>query len=264
MNHFNIEYISTMKNKKRKKILVWLVIILGILVSAFILVDDVVMPRYVQLGKTLKVPNVVGLPIADAMKVLKDAGLQPKEAEHKQDRHYPVGTVIGQNPPANAEVKSERGVYLTISGGEKMVVVPNIQAKSIREATFTLERYGLILGNIQYEPSDNFFENTIMSQEPTAGTKVSLHSMVHVIVSQGRAGEKEVVPNVVGKTLSEAEKFLTQSGFTLGKVTEQVSLNLLPHTVLEQYPHAGELAPKGQPIDLIIAQKAEPKPDVEF
>lgn len=250
---------------KERKRLLWkiLFISVGIFVLFFV-VDDVVMPRYVQHGKTIRVPDVVGLRVEEAMKVLREAGVQPKEAERKQDRTHPIGTVIYQNPPANAEVKQGRGVYLTVSGGEQMVEVPNIRAKSIREATFTLERYGLRMGTIHYEPSEEFFENTIIQQEPAAGRRVSLNTSINVIVSQGRPGEKELVPNVVGKTLSEAEKILTLSSFTVGKVTEQISLNLLPNTVMEQYPHAGELARKGQPIDLIIAQKAETKPNEEF
>lgn len=250
--------------RKTSKTLIRIAIILFILIIVFLIVDDVVMPSYVQHGKTTKIPNVIGMPLEDAQRVLQEAGVNPKESERKPDRHYPIGTVISQNPPPNSEVKYGRGVYLVVSGGEQMITVPDLKAKSIREASFTLERYGLKIGSIQYEASEEFFENTIIRQEPSAGARVSQSSSVNVVVSQGRPGEKELVPNVVGKTLSEAERILLQSGFVLGRITEQLSINLLPNTVVEQYPRAGELAKKGQPIDLIIAQVGETKPSTEF
>ncbi|MCX7983301.1 MAG: PASTA domain-containing protein [Bacteroidetes bacterium] len=252
-----------MKSKISKSF-VWFSGLFLFTLVVFLLIDNIIMPTYVQHGKTTKVPNVIGKPIEEAQRILQQVGLNPKEQERKPDRHYPIGTVLAQTPIPNSEVKYGRGVYLIVSGGEQLITIPDLKAKSIREATFTLERYGLKLGTIQYEPSEEFFENTIIRQDPQAGARVSQNVVVHIVVSQGRPGEKEIVPNVVGKTLSEAERIILQSGFSMGRVTEQVSISLLPHTIIEQYPRAGELAKKGQPIDLIVAQKSETKPTSEF
>jgi eukaryotic-like serine/threonine-protein kinase len=225
-----------------------------------LLLDNVIMPHYVQQGKTTKVPDVVGKTIEEARTDMKAAGLEPKETERKQDRHYPEGTVILQNPAEGAEVKFGRGIYLTVSGGEQMLSVPNLRGKSVRDATFDLERYNLKLGTVQYETSEEFFENTIIRQEPAAASKVSSSTSVNIVVSQGRSADKSAVPGVTLKTYTEAEKILTQAGFKVGVVTYQISLDLLPNTIIEQYPHTGELAVKGQTIDLIVAQKSEKLP----
>jgi beta-lactam-binding protein with PASTA domain len=52
---------------------------------------------------------------------------------------------------------------------------------------------------------------------------------------------------------------LTDTGFRTGKITYQINLDLLPNTILDQYPHAGELMQMGAAIDLIVAQKTEMK-----
>ena len=232
-------------------------------VVVFILVDDVIMPAYVQQGKTTRVPNVVGMTLDEARKAVLQAGLVPRQAEYKQDKQYPEGTVALQNPPGGAEVKFDRGIYLTISGGESLVEVPNVRGRSVRDASFFLERFGLKLGAVEYQPSDSLFENTVLGQEVQPGAHVRSGTAIGVVVSQGKTADKLPVPAVTLKSLSEAEKLLKDAGFNVGKVTFQVSLDLLPNTVIEQYPHAKELANRSKPIDLIVAQKSDKKTTLE-
>jgi eukaryotic-like serine/threonine-protein kinase len=244
---------------KLKKILkpFGIVILIGLIF--FFLFDNIVMPLYVQKGKTTKVPDVIGLPLEEAKQKMREAGLDPKESEYKNDKRYKIGTVTLQNPIAESEVKLDRGVYLTISGGEELVDVPNLKGKSIREAAFNLERNNLKLGTISYEPSDEIFANTIIRQEILPATKIKGGNLINVTVSQGRLTDKHPVPDVSLKTINEAEKILTDSGFRIGKTTYQTNTDVLPNTILEQNPRAGELLPLGQTIDLIVAQKADTK-----
>lgn len=250
------------KQSLRKALRISFIVFLSAVVL-FVLVDDVVMPAYVQQGKTTLVPNVVGQKAAIAREGIQKSGLVPIESEYKQDKQYPEGTIIQQNPLGGSEVKFGRGVYLTISGGEALIVVPNLRGRSMRDASFTLERYGLKVGNMEYQPSDTLFENTVIGQSIQPGASARSGSAIDLIVSQGKNADRLPVPALLMKTFSEAEKLLAASGLTLGKVTYQVSLDLLPNTVIEQYPRAGELAAKDRPVDLIVAQKAEQKPKLE-
>jgi beta-lactam-binding protein with PASTA domain len=113
------------------------------------------------------------------------------------------------------------------------------------------------LGEISYEPSEEIFANTIIRQEIASNRKIKSGNRINVTVSQGRITDKHVVPDVSLKTLSEAEKVLLDSGFPLGKITYQVNVDVLPNTVLEQIPRAGEHMQIGQTIDLVLAQKSE-------
>jgi eukaryotic-like serine/threonine-protein kinase len=248
-----------MKTVKLKKIIRPLAVILVIGFILVILIDNFIMPSYVQKGKTTTVPNVIGLSLGDAKKNLLTRGLEPKEAEYKTDKRYKIGTVILQNPAAESKVKYGRGVYLTISGGEEHVEVPNLRGKSIREAAFNLERCGLKLGSISYEPSDDIFPNTIIRQGIPPNRNVTSGSSIDIIVSQGRSTDMRAVPDVASKTLSEAEKLLTDIGFQVGKITYKINIDLLPNTILEQSPRAGELMQLGTMIDLVVAQKTEIK-----
>jgi serine/threonine-protein kinase len=247
--------------KEQKKRLRRTIKLSGILLIAgiflFFLIDNIIIPLYVQKGKTTKVPDIIGLPVEQAKLKIRSAGLGPKEAEYKTDKRYEIGTVTLQNPPADAEVKYGRGVYMTISGGEELVEVPNLKGKSVREAAFNLERCGLKLGAITYEPSDDIFANTIVRQEISPNKKIRSGDRIDVVISQGRSTDTHSIPDVSLKTLSEAEKILMDNGFRVGKVSYQVNLDLLPNTVLEQMPRAGELMKLGESIDLTITQKTE-------
>ncbi len=245
------------KNKRLRKSIKPLGIIIFLGIVLVLLLDTVVIPMYVQKGKTTRVPEVIGLPVEQAKVKIKSAGLEPKEAEYKTDKRYEVGTVTLQNPPADSEVKYGRGVYLTVSGGEELVEVPNLRGKSVREAAFNLERSGLRLGAIVYEPSEEIFANTIIRQEIAPNRKVRSGNRIDLVVSQGRSTDTHSVPDVTLKTLSEAEKILMDNGFRVGKICYQVNLDLIPNTVLEQVPQAGDFMKLGQSIDITIAQKTE-------
>ncbi len=253
-------FIKTDKLKKLAKPF-GIVILIGLIL--FFLFDNILMPLYVQKGKTTKVPDVIGLALEDAKQKIIEAGLDPKEAEYKSDKRYKIGTVTLQNPIAESEVKRGRGIYLTISGGEELVDVPNLRGKSVREAIFNLEKYNLKLGSISFEPSEEIFANTIIRQDVTPNTKIKSGNLINVTVSQGHSTDNHPVPDVSLKTLNEAEKIFTDSGFRIGKIDYQTNIDILPNTILEQSPRAGELLQLGQPIDLIIAQKTDIKNNVE-
>jgi serine/threonine-protein kinase len=170
------------------------------------------------------------------------------------DVHLPEGTVLAQNPPAGSKVRERRRIYLTVSVGEFPIEVPNVRGTSYRAAKMLLEKRGLKLANVRYEPSNDFPEETVIEQDVPAGTKIKRGSSISIVLSQGRGSGRVLVPNIVGKSLSDAEKILTQNHLSVGKITYQVSSDLLPNTVVEQYPPGGDLVNEGQAIDLFVVK----------
>jgi serine/threonine-protein kinase len=241
---------------KMTKIVLWcagglLFIILGL--------DDVILPWYVNHGGTLVVPDVVGMPEADAFRVLDSLNLEPRKGEVHPDKDYPEGYVVAQNPIPRQIVKPRRRIYLTISGGEQLAVVPELKGRSLRDTKFALDRSGLKLGTVLRQISKEFPEGTIMSQDVVSGAKVKHGSYIGVTESAGQSMDSLVVPNVIGKTLVDAQKILVQKGFKTGNTTYQPNADLLPNTVIGQLPRAGDIASFGKPIDLFIAQTPDKK-----
>jgi serine/threonine-protein kinase len=234
------------------------------IVGLFILMNYLIMPWYVNHGETLHVPAVVGMELTQAKAMLEDRGLIPIEAERRPDPKTPAGAIVSQNPEADAVVKNGRHVYLTISGGEVQVVVPSLRGRSEREAKFTLERAGLKLGNIDYATSDAYPENTIIEQSIQPGLKVAKTTPVRIVVSRGKELQAVNVPDFTGKTLSEVERLVAQQGLKVGNITYQASFDLVPNTVVDQFPRGGESVPGGQAIDLFVVKAGKPKEEIQI
>ena len=233
------------------------------LIVTFILLNSFILPWYVNHGETLHVPAVVGLPLESAKQTLADHGLLPIESETRPDPTAPAGTVVGQNPEADAVVKDGRHVYLTVSGGEIQVLVPALRGRSVREAKFTLERSGLRLGDVEYSTSDAYPSGTIVDQSVQPGMKVSKGATVRIVVSQGRALQQLTVPDFTGKTLKEVERIIAQQGLKLGNITYQASFDLIPNTVVDQFPRAGESVSQGQAVDLFVVKAGKPQEEIQ-
>ena len=227
----------------------------------FVVCNDLVIPWYVNQGGVVKVPSVTGKPFEEAERILDSVGLQARKGDVRTDRTHKAGIVIIQNPVPDHEVKRGRRVYLTVSEGEQQAIVPNIKGRTLRDARFALEREGIKLGAVEYETSDQFPANTIIEQKTPAGTKVKRDAYVSIVVSQGASSQAITVPDLAGKTLTDAEAILTASGLRRGNITYSVSADLLPNTVLEQFPRKGEIVAKDQPIDLVVVQGGEKKKD---
>jgi beta-lactam-binding protein with PASTA domain len=219
-----------------------------------ILMNYVILPYYVKHGKTLSVPTVVGIPLDSAKEALTAQGLVPVEAETRPDPAYAAGMVTNQNPASGAIVKQGRHIYLTISGGEIQVFVPTLRGRTLRDARFALERYGLKLGLVSYATSTTFPDNTIIDQTVIANSRVVRGTQVGVVVSTGSDSLQIVVPMITGKSTTEAERILMAAGLRVGNITLQPSFDLLPNSVVDQYPRAGEKVARGHAIDLFVVQ----------
>jgi beta-lactam-binding protein with PASTA domain len=234
-------------------------LVVAILIALFLVCNNVLIPLYVNQGGIITVPSVVGMKFESAQHLLDSLGFETRKGDVRMDREHPAGVVIIQNPQEGNKVKKGRRVYLTVSGGELLVAVPNIKGRTLRDARFALEKEGLKLGGVEYQASEEFPANTIIQQGLAPGAKVKRDVYVSVVASQGSASQKVAIPDITGKTLTEATTLLVQAGLKVGNVTYVPSLELLPNTVVDQYPRVGEMVPLGQAVDLFVVQGGEKK-----
>jgi serine/threonine-protein kinase len=250
------DFLKTLSSKRAKKVYLFF----AALIALILLCDNVVLPWFVTRGGIVDVPNVVGLRFERAQSILDSLDLQARQSDVRPDLKYPLGTVMGQVPTAGSKVRPGRRIYLLVSGGEPVVEVPTLRGRSLRDAKFALERTGLGLGFTAYAPSEDFPPNTVIDQGFEPGVKIRKGSIVSVVLSQGKETDRITVPELLGKILPEAEKILTQRGLKVGNISYQENLELLPNTVLAQYPRGGELVGLGQPVDLFVVQVGTKKP----
>ncbi len=245
-----------MKNILQKPLVRKILLYLFAFIVIVLVMDHVVFPWYVS-SPEVSVPNVKGLFEEEAISKLDELNLQPIIGDTTYDEKYKKGTIVFQKPIAGETVKEGRRIYLFISGGEPVVTVPNLKGKSIRDAKLTLERIGLKLGTIDEVPSNNP-KDMIFDQEFAEGTRVQKGSSVGIYISIGEGEGSIEIPDLVGKSLSEAERILIDNSLIVGKINYQRSFSLLPNTVLDQYPSKGNKVNPGDAVDLFITKAAEP------
>ena len=244
-----------MKNILRKPFVRKSLIAFAAFVVFIAVMNYIVMPWYVS-EPELKVPKVLGMKEADALNILKENGLNPVASDTTFDERFPRGSIIYQRPNAGETVKEGRRIYLFISGGEPVVPVPVLKGKSIVDARFALERIGLNLGRIDSITSD-YPKNVIFDQQFAVGTPLKKGDSVGVSLSIGHSVGTITVPNLIGKSLNEAEQILADSTLKVGKINYQQSVSLLPNTVLDQYPSQGNKVNPGDSIDLFVTKAAD-------
>ncbi|MGE5497491.1 MAG: PASTA domain-containing protein [Syntrophothermus sp.] len=216
-----------------------------------IIFNIIIMPWYVS-GSEIAVPNVKGLSEEKAKELLEDKDLEPVNAGERYDDKSPKGTVIFQRPAAGAVVKENRRIFLFISSGVPFIKVPELKGKYLRDAQLTLERMDLMIGDTNYIRSESP-KGIIVDQQVASGSEIKKGSRINVTLSAG-AVEGIVVPDLLGKSLSEAEKILTDSKLVPGKINYQPSFSLLPNTVIDQYPSKDNTVPEGTAVDLFVTK----------
>jgi serine/threonine-protein kinase len=214
------------------------------------------MPWFVSSPETI-VPAVINMKESDAAATLVEAGFEVIISDTSFGLEYPAGIIFLQKPDAGQVVKEGRTIYLFVSGGEKIVYVPQLKGKSIVDAKFALERLGLKLGRVERifsnQPADMIFD-----QQFAVGTPLKQGEMVGITVSAGRGGGSIFVPDLIGKSLLDARLILSDSSLVVGKVNYQPSSTLLPNTILDQYPSSGNRLSAGDAVDLFVTKPPDP------
>lgn len=231
------------------------IVLLGVAIFLLIVVllNNVIFPWYVSSTET-KIPNVLGLTQEQAIAALRDAKLEPVIAGSIGGSNYPLGTIMKQNPNAGKKVKENRRVYIFVSTGEELVKVPNLRGKSLKDANILLVKAGLLLGR-STEGNSEAPIGLIFAQSLSEGTAVKKGTPIDVSISIGSADSTSVlIPEIIGKSLSEAQKLLAEKQLKIGKISYQSSSSLLPNTVLDQYPGQGQKVQPGFAVDVIVTK----------
>lgn len=249
-----------MKNIFENKFVKWVLIGLGALAVLIIVFNLIIMPWYVS-GREVVIPKVVGMDEKQAEELLSDSDLEAVKGGERFNEKYPKGTVIFQKPAAGSTVKEGRRVFLFVSSGIPLVKVPSLKGKYLRDAKLTLDRMELALGDTSRVQSQSP-KDVIIDQQYYEGTQVQKGTRINVTVSLGQ-NIGVMIPDLLGKSLAEAEEILKSNKLTLGKINYQPSFSLLPNTVIDQYPSKDNMVQEGSAVDLFVTKNVSTPNEVE-
>lgn len=184
-------------------------------------------------GARRTVPDFTGILLSDAERVAAKHDLELHINDSLFVPAYEGGIVLDQLPEQGVEVKPGRTVYITINSfRQKMVEVPYVAGRSLRQAKNMLEVAGLEIDRLVYE--EDIATNYVLAVE-VEGRELQPDSRVEIEMGEGvvlRVGvepEKNstIVPKAIGQSLATAKSRLWEQGLNIGKINFDEGINLL-------------------------------------
>jgi beta-lactam-binding protein with PASTA domain len=202
------------------------------------------------------VPNLIGLPLADARAELARAGFGTGTVGQAAHLDIPSGAVSDQVPRGGTPLDQGGTVDLVVSTGPDTVPVPDVVGVTASEAAERLQEARLRVGVITPQVHPTVPAGEVISSDPVADSLVPTGSSVGLTVSSGR--DRPRVPQVVGLTQSVAEEELLADDLQLGRITRRFHESIPDGQVLASDPVAGTEVDVGSAVDLLVSAGAPP------
>ncbi len=196
---------SKASQRRRVRILTDVLIALAVLTGLFF-GGKAIVERTIS---KVSVPDIMGMNIDEAVKVLKQAGLKETHKFMANDEAE-KNVVFKQNPEGSMDAHKGDTVILLVSSGPVPYEMPDVTGMTADEATKLLSEKKMNITRDRAASSE-VEKGKVISQIPAAGDMVTRDDPVTLTVSGGST----TVPSLADKTLEEAEELLARQNLTL-------------------------------------------------
>ncbi len=201
----------------------------------------------------VKVPELVGLTEEEAQGRLDRIGLEYTVRSGVTHYLAPEGAVLAQDPLPGQYSRPGAPVYVSLSRGPELHVLPDVAGLSERQAVIVLERLGY---DVAIDRATHTLEQgRAIETRPEAGTELAVPAEVMLVVSEGRPVVQ--VPYLVGRHVDDAEGELSTVGLDLGAITYDPQALEAPGRIVGQYPPPGYSLREGGVVEVRVAGDVE-------
>ncbi|MDQ0198550.1 Stk1 family PASTA domain-containing Ser/Thr kinase [Neobacillus ginsengisoli] len=242
--------------KKRKK---WPLFLISTFIFLAILgiLSFTILPGLLA-AKDVKIPDVSGKDLNDAIVKLHSKGLQVGKKIEMTNEEIATGNVIKTDPNAGSTVKENSKITIYISSGKEKYDLSDFVGRQYDDVVLILAKNNFkdIKKTEVYNDSD---PGTIISQNPSGGQKVVPEDTVlEFEVSKGP--EKILLKDLSQYNLKAAQDYAASVGLTLDASQEQYNDTIPVGNVISQSPSAGTEMKKGDKVSVVISKGKEEKP----
>jgi beta-lactam-binding protein with PASTA domain/predicted Ser/Thr protein kinase len=205
----------------------------------------------------LRLPSLVGQPLAQAESALRRDGLRWRLAAPLTDAAVTAGAVAQTTPRAGASVTAGSTVVLRASAGPPAVAggVPDVRGQTLAPAEEELTGLGLRVVQVIRRPSNVYGPGEVAATLPPPGTPAWRGQAVTLVLSSGAAPAAVPMPSLVGLMPSAWRLALARRGLTVTQV-RYGSSRLPAGRVLAQAPAPGTPVTPGSDISLVLSPGA--------
>lgn len=239
------------KSNKKK------LIIIGIISAVLLLglFSFIIIPKLTN-KKDVEVPDVYGMEISEAEKMLKEKGFEI-DSRKKDNDDVEKDLVIETDPKKNRTVKKGSTIIVYYSSGTKKTIVEDYTGKNAYEVKAKLELSDIkvTIEEKEVENQEVYTKKTqlIIDQSVKKGEKLSKGQSIILYIPKILT----LYPDMVTDSWDEARarEFCEKYGLSL-KVTYQES-DITDGVVLAQSPKAGEEVFESETFKIVVSKKVE-------
>jgi eukaryotic-like serine/threonine-protein kinase len=201
------------------------------------------------------VPDLVGKDLVAALEQSNKQGLSLKVADRAFSTSAPSNHIISQDPRPGSWLRPEAIIRVVVSKGMGELAIPAVHGVPWRDAKYTLERYGLRVGDLFRVHSDRVTRDTVIAQSPPAASKIAKGGMVTLLVSDGPRPVSYVMPDLRGQPQYVANEIAASIGLRVEKVRYIDRPEVRAGSVVVQQPAPGQRVMGGQGVELALAKR---------
>ena len=198
-------------SRLRRHPLLWNLALIAAIILAMAVAAHILMQLGTRHGARRTVPDLSGVQLDQAQRIARKHDLQLHINDSLFVPAYEGGIVLDQLPEGGVEVKPGRTVYITInSSRQKMVPVPYVAGRSLRQAKNMLEIAGLEIAELVYRA--DMATNYVLEEycegkpvTPTTRMEAEMGSGVTLYVGVEEGYGTTIVPRLVGLPLAQAK-----------------------------------------------------------
>lgn len=137
---------------------------------------------------------------------------------------------------------------------EDTVEVPDVRGMTYEAAQAELNKHELgITKAKEEEPSNEYAQGEVKSQDPGVGEKVKKNTTITVVISSGEEAKKVAVPDVINRSESEAEDILQDANLKVTHGDAQYSDDVAAGNVISTDPQPGTEVDEGTSVQIVVS-----------
>lgn len=249
--------------KKQNKLLIVLAFIFtGLIVGITSLIVFIPM---ITGSKQIKVPDVTGMSVSEAIDTLQDKGFVVSDEQREvSSSEVEEGRVVRTSPAVGSERKEGTTIVLYVSLGDTQIEIEDYTGKSYLEIKGKLEALGLFVlvekQDVEETEEEDYEDGQIIGQSVEAGEKVSAGSNITLYI-----------PNIVTNypnfadgnyTIDDVQDFCDTYELEL-KIKYVETNDYKEGTIIKQSRPEGQRVVAGQTIEVEVAKALQEESGTE-
>lgn len=245
-------------------ILISIAVTSGTAMLLMIIYFYIYLPTLTNHGESITVPNIEGMQITELEEFLGTRNLRYEVDDSSYSDKFAPLSVLKQYPPAGANVKENRVIYISLNRiTPPTVPLPNLVDGSLINAEVQLRSNELKRGRIQLVRGPFLHvvkEMKFKGEKIEPGTRITKGSVIDLVVYDGGSNSLPS-PNVIGLSLEDAKVLIFGSTLNIDIEVVGDTLGTEEVVILKQKPEPNENILVGDIVKVWVGIVGTPLPE---